>query len=156
MIRRYKEGEHVAIHDIFVRSIQELTTNEYTEQERRAWSEKCDDVDWWQTRCQHKQPFVYIIDEEPVGFIELDPDGHIDCAYVSPDHARKGVMSALMNAVKQEAQHLGLTQLYAEVSHTARPFFARHGFIVTGPNLVTVDHLVLTNWLMEYTFPKDC
>ncbi|ESA35760.1 thioredoxin related protein [Leptolyngbya sp. Heron Island J] len=98
-----------------------------------AWAEK------WRRRCDRKQPWVAVVDGDVAGFIEFDADGHIDCTYVSPDHAGKGYMSAIMEQIFQEARRSNLIRLYAEVSITARPFFERHGFHVDRPSVLALN-----------------
>jgi GNAT superfamily N-acetyltransferase len=63
----------------------------------------------------------------PVGFAELEPNGHIDRVYVSADHQRRGIGQQLLAAVMAEAQRAGIARLFTEASITARPFFEAQG-----------------------------
>jgi len=47
------------------------------------------------------------------GFLELDPDGHIDCAYVNPDFKRRGIMTRLVKHAIEACLARGLNQLIA-------------------------------------------
>lgn len=116
----------------------------------KAWAGREWDPEGWRARCERKRPFVNVIDGRIAGFIELDPDGHVDCTFVHPDFARQGVMSGLMEAVKREARELGLDRLHAEVSITARPFFERHGFVWLKDQMVMIRGVELRNSLMEW------
>ncbi|RYD25688.1 MAG: GNAT family N-acetyltransferase [Verrucomicrobiaceae bacterium] len=82
--------------------------------------------------------------------MELDPDGHIDCTFVDPDHAGQGIMDEIMAEVKREAAGQGITRLVAEVSLTARKFFERQGFVWVRDNLANIDGIVLPNFIMEW------
>ena len=62
------------------------------------------------------------------GFAELDNEGHVGAVYVHPGYQRKGVASALLDQLEEEAIARGATCLSTEASITAQPFFAKHGF----------------------------
>jgi len=84
MIRNYEHGDHEEIAKIFPQAIHQIASEYYTEEQCLAWSEKEPNPLHWEKRCAKKKPFVYLIKGAVVGFIELDPDGHIDCLYVHP------------------------------------------------------------------------
>ncbi len=149
MIRRYQPGDHVAIGRIFHEAVHQLASHDYTQEQCRAWSDGNIDFRLWQQRCGRKRPFVKEHEGQVVGFMELDPDGHIDCTYVDPAHARRGYMSQVMEGVKNEAHAKGIEKLFAEVSITARPFFERHGFRHIRNNEVHVRGETLVNFIME-------
>ena len=149
MIRRYRSGDHLAIAGICRNAIHRLAAKDYTASQLEAWCGTKTDEEAWRRRCELKQPFVKELNGRVAGFIELDPDGHIDCTYVDPDFARRGVMSEIMEAVKDEARALGLTRLFAEVSITARPFFEKHGFHHVQDNEVHIEGETLVNFIME-------
>lgn len=149
MLRRYRPGDHLAIGRIYHDAVHRLAANDYTLAQRLAWSSGNIDFDRWRERCERKQPFVKELDGQVAGFMELDPDGHIDCTYVHPDYARRGVMSEIMAAVKEEVRSKGIPRLYAEVSITARPFFEKHGFVHLRDNEVHIGEEVLMNFIME-------
>ena len=149
MVRRYQKGDHTRIGQIYHDAVHQLAANDYTLAQRNAWSDGNINFEKWRERCERKQPFVKEIDGRVVGFMELDPDGHIDCTYVDPAYARRGVMSEIMTAVKAEARGRGITKLFAEVSKTARPFFEKHGFVHLRDNEVHIRGETLVNFIME-------
>ena len=149
MIRRYQREDHLWIGRIYHEAVHQLAAKDYTLSQCLAWSSGNIDFEKWRERCERKQPFVKEIDGRVAGFMELDPDGHIDCTYVDPAYARRGVMSEIMKAVKAEARGRGLTRLFAEVSKTARPFFEKHGFVYLRDNEVHLRGETLVNFIME-------
>ena len=156
IIRKYEPGDELTIGRIYHDSVHQLTCADYTEEQRNAWATPIEGDDaWaekWRRRCDRKQPWVAVVDGDVVGFIEFDADGHIDCTYVSPDHAGKGHMSAIMERIFQEARRSNLIRLYSEVSITARPFFERHGFRVVRDNPHEVRGVPILNYIMECWF----
>ncbi len=158
MIRRYQEGDQVAIARIYGEAIRRIASKDYNPTQLDAWAGTKPDMAKWKGRCERKKPFVKTIGGEVVGFIELDDDGHIDCTFVDPDFSGKGIMSGIMDAVKIEAVHQGSARLFAEVSITARPFFERQGFEFVRDHEAVIDGIALKNFIMEFDLQRseDC
>ncbi|WP_017792092.1 GNAT family N-acetyltransferase [Leucobacter salsicius] len=75
-----------------------------------------------------------------VGFAQvLLPDGlaHLEQLSVLPEHGRRGIGGALLEATVTEARGRGFAELtlrtYADVPWNA-PFYARHGFVESDPD----------------------
>jgi putative acetyltransferase len=92
---------------------------------------------------------VAVIGQRPVGFIDLEPNGHLDMLFVHPDHHGIGVAGALIRRVKTAARIGGHGRIFTEVSITARPLFERHGFRVTAEQSVECRGQWLTTYRME-------
>lgn len=114
-----------------------------------AWSSPEPNPAHWEKRCALKQPFVVVIDSEIAGFLELDPDGHIDCAYTNPDFARRGVMTALVRHAVQTVSERKLPRIYVEASICLKPLLEIEGFETLSERTVTIDGITLTNFKME-------
>ncbi|MFC1760587.1 GNAT family N-acetyltransferase [Planctomycetota bacterium] len=149
MIRRYQAGDEQYIAKIYHDAIIQLAAGDYTPDQLHAWANPPVNVKHWKQRCATKQPFVKEQEGRVVGFIELDPDGHIDCTYVDPVFARTGIVSEIMHEVKRAARASGIRTLFAEVSKTARPFFVRHNFTWIRDNQTHVRGVLLENYIME-------
>lgn len=75
--------------------------------------------------------FVALADDDaPAAYALMEPDGHIDMLYCHPDHAGKGLATALLTAVEDAARQAGITLLFTEASELARPVFERAGFVL--------------------------
>jgi putative acetyltransferase len=59
--------------------------------------------------------------------------------FVHSGFLRRGVATALLQAVEDAALAAGLSRLYSEISFTARPFFEENGFRICGGEQVTFD-----------------
>src|SRR5262245_4382697 len=121
MIRSYQLGDHEAIARIFPAAVHQIASTVYTPEQFLAWSAREPNYDHWQKRCAQKQPFVAVIDGQIAGFLELDPDGHIDCAYINPQFQRRGIMSRLVEHAVRTCFERGVNRLYVEASICARP-----------------------------------
>jgi len=150
MIRKYKAGDEQHIARIYHDAIYQLAAKDYTQQQLDAWANPPVNHERSKQRCEAKQPFVNEREGRVAGFMELDPDGHIDCVYVDPAYSRMGVMSEIMEEVKKTARQMNLPKLFAEVSKTARPFFEYHGFVWIRDNIVNIRGVDIENYIMEY------
>ena len=151
MIRRYNEGDHVAIAEIFPRAIHDIASEHYTKEQCLAWSEEEPNPESWRQRCAKKKPFVFVQENHVVGFLELEEDGHIDCMYVHPEAKRKGIASALIEHAVRTALQKGKKRIFVEASICAKPVFERKGFRVIKEKEVVIRNERLKNYDMELT-----
>jgi ribosomal protein S18 acetylase RimI-like enzyme len=149
MIRPYQPGDHVAIAEIFTRAVHEIASRDYTPEQCLAWSDREPNDAHWEKRCERKRPFVAIVEGQVAGFLELDPDGHIDCAYIHPSFQHRGIMTELVRHAMQTCFSKGISRLYVEASICARPMFEKLGFKTLGENWVNVKGVELLNYKME-------
>ncbi len=148
-IRIYQHGDHAAIATIFCRAVHEIACRDYTPAQCLAWSDPMPNPEHWEKRCELKRPFVSVVGAEIAGFLELDPDGHIDCAYVNPDFQRRGIMTALVEHAVGAASAMKLPRLYVEASIGARFLFERLRFEVLRERQVVIGREKLVNYEME-------
>lgn len=151
-LRPYTPADAPALMALFRDTIRRVNVRDYTEEQVRAWAPDEIEPVRWASRFAGRFVVVAEAEGRPVGFAELEADGHIDRFYVSADHQGIGVGRAMIEAVIAEGQRLGLPRLFAEVSITARPFFERTGFVVLAEQTVTVRGVGLTNCRMERVF----
>mgnify|MGYP002639372164 CR=1 FL=1 len=148
MIIEYTD-QYQELADIFDRAVHETATSHYSQEQIDAWAPRPIDLKSWQKRCNVKQPFVYVSEDKPVAFLELDPDGHIDCHYVHPHYSRRGIGSELLEYALEKIVQSQLSRAYVEASHLAKGLYLKHGFKIVRENQVLKDGVVLTNWLMQ-------
>ena len=67
-------------------------------------------------------------DSEPVGFISLKGNDHIDMLYVRPEVAGEGVGAFLVTAIETLTRGRKAKTLSVDASDTALPFFEKLGF----------------------------
>jgi GNAT superfamily N-acetyltransferase len=149
MIRIYQHGDHRAIAEIFSRAVHEIASHVYTQEQCDAWASREVNYGHWQRRCELKRPFVAEINGAIAGFLELDPDGHIDCAYTNPDFQRRGIMTALVQHAVHTCLSFGLSRVYVDASICIRPLFEKAGFQITGERTVLIHGVGLLNYQME-------
>lgn len=73
--------------------------------------------------------FIAELDGQAVGIGALIPErNQLRACYVVPGAARRGVGTALVRAIEQEAQARGVCELELEASLNGEPFYARLGY----------------------------
>ena len=149
MIRVFQHGDHLAIAEIFTNAVHQIASEVYTAEQCLAWASLQINYDHWKRRCELKRPFVTVTNSEISGFLELDPDGHIDCAYVNPKFRRKGIMTGLVRHAVDACFAFNIHRVYVDASICAKPLFEKAGFKVTRENIVTIDGVDLLNFKME-------
>ncbi|MBI1775367.1 MAG: isochorismatase family protein [Proteobacteria bacterium] len=136
-VRAYAPADLDALIEIFRSSVRQVACRDYTEDQVKAWAPDTIDREAFAARRAAKPTFVAVIGAKPVGFADLEPDGHIDMLFVDAEHQRRGVARALFEAIEAAAKDQGLAGLHTEASITARRFFERCGFSVVEPQTVT-------------------
>lgn len=151
-LRAYQPDDASSLLELFKDTIRRVNSQHYSPEQIRAWASDDIDLAVWAARFNGR--FVVVAEEaaRPVGFAELELNGHIGRVYVSADHQRRGVGQALMNEVLSEAKRLGLPRLIVEASITALPFFEAQGFSVITSQVVTCRGSEFVNYRMERAF----
>src|SRR5687767_9108535 len=110
-LRSYRPDDAPALLVLFRDTIRRVNSADYDPEQVRVWASDDIDPTGWAARFTNR--FVVVAEETgiPVGFTELEADGHIDRFYVSADRQGRGVGRALMGAVVDEARRLGLARL---------------------------------------------
>jgi putative acetyltransferase len=148
-LRLYQPDDAPALLALFRDTIRRINSRDYSAAQIAAWaSDDIDTVSWFG---RFSGRYVPVAQEggRPVGFAELEADGHIDRVYVSADHQRRGIGRQLLAALEAEARRVGLSRLYTEASITSRPFFEAHGFVVLAAQVVSCRGAEFVNYRME-------
>lgn len=154
-IQPYNESRSIEIADLFHRSVHAVNTECYSAKQKEAWAPTPPDYTFWRERLKVKRPFMALVNDVLAGFIELEPDGHIDCMYTHPKFQGKGVASILYDYVENIAKTKGLMHLCVEASKVAKPFFEQRGFETTCQNQVQRRGVTLVNFSMQKRIEQD-
>jgi putative acetyltransferase len=98
---------------------------------------------------------VAVRDGEIAGFLELDTDGHIDCAYIHPRFQRRGIMTGLVSHAVDTCFAFNCPRVYVEASICAKPMFEKVGFNLVRENIATIRGVALLNFHMEILRGRD-
>ena len=129
-IRPFQPQDAVDLVQLFHDSIREIGTRDYSTRQLAAWSPQPEAPEKFLQRISDgREVFVALNDdEEPIGFIELESNGHIDCFYCRPDVAGTGVGDTLYEHLESVASKHEIETLFVEASEAAKRFFKRQGF----------------------------
>jgi putative acetyltransferase len=134
---------------IFRASIEELTSDDYSEAQQQAWAAMADDEAAFGARLAGAVTLLGTIDGSPVGFASLVAPDRLDMLYVHPAAAGHGVGTMLLDGLERLAQSRGAARLTADVSDSAQDFFRRRGFSPRQRNTIPLGDEWLANTTME-------
>ena len=148
-IRHYKTKDTAILWDLKFKTIRNINIQDYTVAQTKAWAP--DDVDMilWQKRVSDMNPFIAELDDQIVGFADLQADGYIDHFFCHSDYQGIGVGQALMEHILTIGSSKGILRFHSAVSLTARTFYEHFGFKVVKEQQVDVQNEKLTNFVME-------
>ena len=135
---------------IFRASVEEVASEDYSVDQRRAWAAIADNLAAFAARLAKALTLIALIDGEAAGFASLLGADVLDLLYVDPRFARRGVGAALIDALARLAEARGAECLTSEVGDAARSLFERQGFVAQRRNLVQLDD----QWLANTTMTK--
>ncbi|WOH36380.1 GNAT family N-acetyltransferase [Thalassotalea fonticola] len=148
-IRKYQSGDELALREIFFNTIRNVNIKDYSEAQVKAWAPDDYSLNEWSKRISSINPFVACINDEVVGYADIQDDGYVDHFFCHWQHQGKGIGKALMKSLKREGERKGIKRFYSHVSITARPFFEHFGFRVVKEQQVNTRDQTLTNFVME-------
>lgn len=151
-IRNFRPADAPTLRALFHAAVHQLARGDYTPEQLNAWAPAEHDAALWAAWLLTNQPFVAEVVADGThtiaGYADLQANGYIDHFFVAPDYAKRGVARALMAHIHTQAAQRGITRLWAHVSLTAEPFFAKSGFVVEARQDVELRGVVLRNTRM--------
>lgn len=148
-IRKFQDGDELTLREIFYNTIRNVNIKDYSEAQVQAWApDEYEKSEWYKSICAIN-PFVAVLDNEIVGYTDIQDDGYIDHFFCHWSHQGKGIGKALIQELFAEGQKKCIKRLYSHASITAKPFFEHFGFKEVKKQQVKVRGQVLTNYVME-------
>ncbi|OYW54973.1 MAG: GNAT family N-acetyltransferase [Hyphomicrobium sp. 32-62-53] len=150
-LRPFLPADTLALRDLFAASVEELTQDDYDEDQRAAWVAFAEDAEGFRDRLEEATTLVIELDGEPAGFASLKENSILDMLYVHPYHAGTGIGTALCDALEKIAKARGAKAITVESSETAVEFFEGRDFEATQRNSVER----FGEWLATTTMKKS-
>jgi putative acetyltransferase len=148
-LRRFKFGDEPALFRVFHSAVRIVAARHYTHAQVVAWAPDDLNPALWCARVQGIAPFVVEVDNEIVGYADVQANGYMDHFFFSGWHQGLGIGAMLMQTIHAEAAALGIHQLTSDVSRTAEPFFSRYGFAVVERRFPERRGVVIPNAFMQ-------
>src|SRR3954454_17501601 len=150
-LRPFLPADAPVLAAIFVASIQELTSDDYSEEQQEAWAAAADDEASFGKKLASELTLIATLQGSPVGFASYKGNDHIDMLYVHPSVAGQGVGAMLLDALEKLAGARGAKNLTVDASDNASKFFQKRGYVGKQRNTVTVNGEWLANTTMQKT-----
>jgi len=154
-MRPYLPADAPVLVEIFRLSIEELTGEDYNEDQQRAWASIAEDEEEFAAKLSKQLVLVATLGGEPVGFASLEGADHIDLLYVHPAIAGHGAGSMLCDALEKLAAARGAKKLVVDASDNAQDFFRRRGYEAQQRNTLERDGEWLANTTMQKMLPSS-
>lgn len=146
------QGVHTdmkALQDLFVDTVSTVCSADFDADQIAAWTSSVEDSERWLNIMTKQVVVVAKISDQIVGFATLANGNYIDLMYVHKDHQGKGIAGTLYQYLEQVALQNDQTELYADVSKTALPFFQHMGFTIKREQTAVRKGVALTNFRMR-------
>jgi putative acetyltransferase len=128
-LRNYVEADISQISRLYFFTVRTINSRDYSKEQIEAWAPEIYPDSYWKERWNND--YTVLVAEENnqiVGFAEFRSNGEVDCFYVHHEWQGMSVGSKLMNAIERIAKRKEIARIFADVSLTAKPFFAAKGF----------------------------
>ena len=122
------ENDLPAITELFRSTIQSINSKDYTKEQIEVWSAGAGNTKRWQESIEKQYFIVAEIDGIITGFCSITPEGYLDFMYVHKDYQHAGIASALLTEIEIKADLQKNTEIYSDVSKTAKGFFEKMGY----------------------------
>ena len=150
-LRPFLPADAPLLREIFRDSIEELTSDDYTEAQQEVWASVADNVTDFGKKLSGRLTLVATMEGSPVGFASLEGKDKIDMLYVHPAATGQGVGAMLIEALEKLASSRGEARIVVDASDSARGFFEKRGYVAQQRNTVSVGD----EWLANTTLHKQ-
>lgn len=145
-LRPYVPADAPHLAALYFRTVHTVCAGDYSPEELDAWASAPPDAAVWNASFLAHRTLVAEVDGVIAGFADMAEDGYLDRLYVSADHQRRGVASALCDALEAAC---AAPVFITHASITAKGFFLKRGYEVVRAQQVERCGVLLTNFVMH-------
>lgn len=145
IIRKYKSEDCQELTELFYLTVHAVNAKDYTKEQLDAWATEEIDLEKWNQSLIEHYSLVAIEDDKIVGFGDMDRTGYLDRLYIHKDYQRRGIATAICDALEQGIRGSVVTH----ASITAKLFFKKRGYQVLKQQQVERNGVLLTNHVMK-------
>lgn len=145
-LRDYCKTDCTELARLFYDTVHTVNAKDYSREQLDAWATGEVNLEAWNKSLQAHNTVVAEMDGQIVGFGDMDETGYLDRLYVHKDYQRRGVATAICDALEQNTKAAEFT---THASITARPFFEKRGYTVVKVQQVERRGILLTNFVMK-------
>ena len=145
-LRDYCKTDCTELARLFYDTVHTVNAKDYSRAQLDAWATGEVNLEAWNKSFQAHNTVVAEMDGQIVGFGDMDETGYLDRLYVHKDYQRRGVATAICDALEQNTKAAEFT---THASITARPFFEKRGYTVVREQQVERRGILLANFVMK-------
>lgn len=123
IIKQYKTEYLEILATLFYETVHSVNAQDYTTEKLFAWAPNIDSLKIRRNDLLTQITLVAEIDGEIVGFGSIDRNGYLDLLFVHKDYQRRGVATALCDALEKDFYIINTRS-----SITAKLFFEKRGY----------------------------
>lgn len=146
ILRKYAKTDCAELAELFYDTVHTVNAKDYTREQLDAWATGEINLEAWNESFQAHHTVVAEMDGQIVGFGDMDKTGYLDRLYVHKDYQRRGVATAICDALEQNTK---AAEYITHASITARPFFEKRGYTFVREQQVERRGKLLTNFVMR-------
>ena len=150
-IRLATKKDIPAIKELFRSTILSVNLKDYPSEQVECWAARGEDASVWEERI-NEQYFILAEENNTIlGFAALKLSGYLNSMFVHRDYQGKGVASLLLKKIEEYARMKDISEITADVSITAQPFFPKKGYVILEKQTVCIG-ISMTNYKMSKVF----
>lgn len=148
-LRRYKPDDCAVLAELFFNTVHTVNAKDYSKDQLDAWATGYVDTSVWNKSFLEHDTVVAEINGIITGFGDMDDTGYLDMLYVHMDYQNRGVATAIVRELEQQARSCNVSHFTTYTSITAKPFFEGLGYHVVRKHTAVRRNIKLTNYIME-------
>lgn len=145
-IRDYTPADCPEMAELFYNTVHSVNAGDYNTEQLDAWASGTVGLEQWNASFLAHRTVVAEMDGILAGFGDMDETGYLDRLYVHRDLQRRGVATAICDALEK---HSTASEFTTHASITAKPFFEKRGYVVVKEQQVERWGVWLTNFVMK-------
>lgn len=152
-IRQYNREDSLEVRELFYNVVHSLKSRDYNRDQINAWAPPLTAPFYKILTRNFSDEICFIAKEngQVVGFGNLTLAGLLENLYVDEDLQRQKVGSSILAKIESGAKSIGLSEITAEVSESAKQAAQNRGFLLVEPFEKKFGNQVLRFYLMKKT-----
>ena len=139
-IRKYMQGDGKELRSLQIDTIKSINSKDHSSAEINFWiSPENMDLDHYLKNLERNLTYVALIDGVIAGFGDLNENGEIKRLYTHKEYQKRGIASAILNRLEEEAKSRGFEEITLESTISAKLFYESKGFVFLNKKVEMVN-----------------
>ncbi|MEG0249662.1 MAG: GNAT family N-acetyltransferase [Peptostreptococcus sp.] len=147
-IRKYQPKDLNDLVNLFTDTIINVNIKDYSKSQVNAWSSSKHKLLNNPNFFTDLYTIVAIIDENIVGYGNIDSNGYLDHLFVHHNFQGQGIASRICDILEEYARQNSIKKIQVHSSISAKNFFKDRGYQVEKPQLVALNKESFVNFSM--------